>query len=58
MRQQYEKTGKRKKEDFSGIGGGREVVRRLLGPTVKAVERAVGEYRRAVREAGVEEGAG
>ncbi len=58
MRQQYEKTGRRQKEDFSGIGGGREVVWRLLGPTVKAVERAVGEYKRAVAEAGVEEGPG
>ncbi|KAL9020366.1 MAG: hypothetical protein Q9185_002444 [Variospora sp. 1 TL-2023] len=56
VRERAERTGRKVQFDYASIGGGGEVVRGLLEPTVKAVERAVGEYRRAVREAGVEDG--
>ena len=55
VRVELERTGRRVRFDYSSIGGGAGVVRELLGPTVGAVERAVGAYRKALREAGVEE---
>lgn len=58
VKAELERTGRRVRFDYGSIGGGGEVVKGLLGPIVKAVERAVGEYRRVVREQGVEEGGG
>lgn len=56
VRNELERTGRKVRFDYGSIGGGREVVRGLLAPTVGAVERAVREYRMELREAGVEEG--
>lgn len=53
---QLERTGRRVRVDYGSIGGGKGVVRALLGPTIRAVERADGTYRKALAEAGVEEG--
>lgn len=54
---QLERTGRRLRVDYASIGGGGGVVRGLLGPTVRAVERALGVYQKALVEAGgVEEG--
>lgn len=52
VRVELERTGRKRRVDFASIGGGAEVVRGLLAPTVVAVERAVEEYTRALREAG------
>ncbi|KAL8693267.1 MAG: hypothetical protein Q9218_001868 [Villophora microphyllina] len=52
----FDKTGRRRKYNFDSIEGGQGVVRGLLAPTVRAVERAVGAYRKALVEAGVEDG--
>ncbi|KAL8880537.1 MAG: hypothetical protein Q9198_002078 [Flavoplaca austrocitrina] len=56
VRVELERTGRKRRVDYGSIGGGAKVVRDLLGPTVVAVERAVGEYNAALKEAGVEEG--
>lgn len=56
VRVELERTGRKRRFDYGSIGGGAKVVRELLGPTVVAVERAVGEYNAALKEAGVEEG--
>lgn len=56
VRIELERTGRKRRVDYASIGGGAEVVRGLLGPTVVAVERAVEEYASALREAGVDEG--
>ena len=56
VRVELERTGRKRRVDYGSIGGGVKVVRELLGPTVVAVERAVGEYNAALKEAGVEEG--
>ncbi|KAL8900279.1 MAG: hypothetical protein Q9192_001151 [Flavoplaca navasiana] len=56
VRVELERTGRKRRVDYGSIGGGAKVVRELLGPTVVAVERAVGEYNAALKEVGVEEG--
>ncbi len=58
VKNELERTGRKVRFDYASIGGGKEVVRGLLKPTVEAVERAVGEYMKALREAGVEDGGG
>ncbi|KAI4108084.1 MAG: hypothetical protein LQ339_002356 [Xanthoria mediterranea] len=52
VRVELERTGRKRRVDYASIGGGAEVVRGLLAPTVVAVERAVEEYTRALKEAG------
>ncbi|KAF2089486.1 hypothetical protein K490DRAFT_36686 [Saccharata proteae CBS 121410] len=43
---EYEKkTGKRRRLDGSAAGGGREIVKKLLSPTVRAVDKAITAYR-------------
>ena len=58
VKNELERTGRKVRFDYASIGGGKEVVRGLLKPTVEAVERAVGDYMKALREAGVEDGGG
>ena len=49
---EYKATGrKRRKGADDNIPGGRKLVEEVLGPTVKAVEYAVGKWEEAVREA-------
>ncbi|MCJ1253322.1 RNA polymerase II transcription factor B subunit 1 [Lignoscripta atroalba] len=55
VREHYERTQKKLRFDPESIGGGAKVVNQLLGPTVRAIGVAVGEYRKAVREAEREE---
>ena len=51
-----ERTGKKARFDFAGIKGGRAAVEGLLDATVRAVDQAREEYRRAVRQAEAESG--
>ncbi|KAL9113210.1 MAG: hypothetical protein Q9227_002545 [Pyrenula ochraceoflavens] len=46
----YEKTGRKTRVDYEGIGGGKEVVEGLLGPTKRALARAVEAYQKALKE--------
>ncbi|RPB17374.1 hypothetical protein P167DRAFT_499111, partial [Morchella conica CCBAS932] len=48
--EEYRKTGVKPKKRSMEVGGGRGVVERVLGPTVRAVEVAVGRYGSAVEE--------
>ncbi len=50
IKERYEKTGRKVRYDFESIGGGAKVVQQLLGPTVRAIEVAIGEYRKALGE--------
>nr|POE74759.1 putative rna polymerase ii transcription factor b subunit 1 [Quercus suber] len=49
-REFQERTGKRRKLDESTIQGGKKAVDQIVGPTVRGLERAVAEYRRAYEE--------
>ncbi|KAH0612359.1 uncharacterized protein H6S33_010411 [Morchella sextelata] len=49
--EEYRKTGVKPKKRSMEVGGGRGVVERILGPTIRAVEMAVGRYGAAVEEA-------
>lgn len=49
--EEYRKTGVKPRKRSMEVGGGRGVVERVLGPTVRAVEVAVGRYGAAVEEA-------
>jgi transcription initiation factor TFIIH subunit 1 len=50
IKERYEKTGRKVRYDFESIGGGAKVVQQQLGPTVRAIEVAIGEYRKALGE--------
>lgn len=52
----FKRTGKRQRIDYKKIGGGAEVVKRLLGPTTKAVANATARYQKALGEQMAEEG--
>jgi len=58
----YERTGKKRKLDLSGLGGGREVVESMVRPTVDALRLAGERYRGVLevqmKEAGVAAAAG
>lgn len=41
----FKQTGKRKKVDRAGVGGGEKVVKQLLGPCTRALSIAVDKYR-------------
>lgn len=51
MRDHYERTQRKMKFDFDSIGGGAKVVNQLLGPTVKAIQLAGKEYKKALAAA-------
>jgi len=50
----YERTGRKMKINLDSVGGGAKVVDQMLGPTVKAIGVATGEYRKALAEEGLE----
>ena len=53
IQERFDKTGRKVRYDFDRhIGGGAKVVQELLAPTVRAIEVAVGEYRKALGEDG------
>lgn len=45
-----ERTGRRRRVDYQSIGGGQKVVNALLAPTVKAIDVAHKEYRKALKQ--------
>ncbi|KAL8827717.1 MAG: hypothetical protein Q9191_003015 [Dirinaria sp. TL-2023a] len=49
-RDYYERTKRKIQPDYDSVKGGAKVVNQLLGPTVKAIEVATGEYKKAVVE--------
>lgn len=51
MRDHYERTQRKMKFDLDSIGGGAKVVNQLLGPTVKAIQLAGKEYKKALAAA-------
>lgn len=50
----YEQTGQKKRLDVSKIGGGEKVVREMMAPTIKTVNKAVEEYKKAMAKEGLE----
>lgn len=51
MRDHYERTQRKMKFDLDLIGGGAKVVNQLLGPTIKAIQLAGKEYKKALAAA-------
>jgi transcription initiation factor TFIIH subunit 1 len=43
-------TGKNIRPNLKGIDGGEKVVNQLMGPTTKALEKAIAQYKKAVAE--------
>lgn len=56
VKDHFDRTGKRRKVDLDSIKGGKKAVDRLLGPTVRAIREALGEYQKALSQAGEEPG--
>lgn len=50
VQEHFEKTGKRKKMEYESTPGGAKAVNQLLAPTIKAIEVATKEYRKALAE--------
>jgi transcription initiation factor TFIIH subunit 1 len=50
----WEQTGKKKRFDPSSAGGGEKVVREMMERTIKALEKASKEYRKALAAEGVD----
>ena len=50
VREYERRKGKRRKVDFESVDGGGKVVEGMVGPTVRALEEAVGRYRKAYEE--------
>ena len=48
----FERTGKKRRVDYESIPGGAKAVNQLLAPTVKAIEVATKEYKKALAEQG------
>ncbi|KAK2755969.1 RNA polymerase II transcription factor B subunit 1 [Arachnomyces sp. PD_36] len=44
-------TGRKTRPDLNGVGGGEKVVNQLFAPTIKSLENAIGEYKKALAEA-------
>lgn len=44
-------TGRKTRPDLNAVGGGEKVVNQLFGPTIKALENATAEYKKALAEA-------
>ncbi|PLB33310.1 TFIIH subunit TFB1 family protein [Aspergillus candidus] len=49
-REMLEATGRRRRVNLEGVPGGAGAVRQLLGPTVRALEAALGKYKKALAE--------
>lgn len=54
LRDVWEKTGKKIKWNPDSVGGGSKVVREMMQPTIKTLEKASREYRKALAAEGVE----
>ncbi|KAL3428127.1 TFIIH p62 subunit domain-containing protein [Phlyctema vagabunda] len=54
IREVWEKTGKKLKWDPSSVGGGEKIVREMMEPAIKSLDKASREYRKALKAEGVE----
>ena len=50
----WEQTGKKRKFDPGSIGGGGKVVREMMEPTIKTLQKAAKEYRKALAAQGID----
>lgn len=50
----WEQTGKKKKFDPSLVGGGAKVVKEMMEPTIKTLQKASKEYRKALAAEGID----
>jgi transcription initiation factor TFIIH subunit 1 len=54
IRDVWEQTGKKLKWNASSVGGGEKVVREMMEPTIKTLQKASREYRKALAAEGVD----
>lgn len=54
IREVYERTGKKTNWNASSVGGGEKVVREMMEPTIKTLQKAAKEYRKALKAEGVD----
>ncbi|KAG0652951.1 General transcription and DNA repair factor IIH subunit tcf-29 [Hyphodiscus hymeniophilus] len=50
----WEQTGKKKRFDPNSVGGGEKVVREMMEPTIKTLQKAAREYRKALVAEGID----
>ena len=50
----WEQTGKKKRFDSNSVGGGEKVVKEMMEPTVKTLQKASREYRKALASEGID----
>jgi len=53
IRAHYQRTGQKVKWRSEMVGGGRQAVMTLLGPTIHALDVAIGRYEKACKEQGL-----
>jgi transcription initiation factor TFIIH subunit 1 len=54
IRDVWEQTGKKLKWNASSVGGGEKVVREMMEPTIKTLQKASKEYRKALAAEGID----
>jgi transcription initiation factor TFIIH subunit 1 len=54
IREVWEQTGKKLKWNASSVGGGEKVVREMMEPTIKTLQKASKEYRKALAAEGID----
>ena len=54
IRDVWEQTGKKLKWNSSSVGGGEKVVREMMEPTIKTLQKASKEYRKALAAEGID----
>lgn len=54
IREVYERSGKKTNWNSNSVGGGEKVVREMMEPTIKTLQKAAMQYRKALKAEGVE----
>jgi transcription initiation factor TFIIH subunit 1 len=54
IKEVWEKTGKRAKFDQNKVGGGEKVVKEMMEPTIKTLQKASKEYREVLKAEGID----
>jgi transcription initiation factor TFIIH subunit 1 len=50
----YERTGKKTKWDSKSVAGGEKVVKEMMEPTIRTIQKAMKEYKKALAAEGIE----
>jgi len=54
IRDVYERTGKKTKWDSKSVTGGEKVVKEMMEPTIRTIQKAMKEYKKALVAEGID----